>query len=276
MMKILLLTLWLFLSAPALAAEETAYDRVMRTQTIRCGYFVGDPYFIKDPNSGALSGIWHDYLEAVGKALHFKIEWTEEIGLGDFGAALDSGRIDAMCLGIWVDPGRAKAADYVTPISYHAAYMWTREDDTRFDNAFDRINAEDVTITYLDGDIAEAVVAEDFPKAKRLTLPQLSSVTQALDNVATKKADVAIFTPEIVAQYNKSHDVKLHRVKMAHPIRIFPESIAVKKGEDKLRRLLDYTTQFLIGNGKIDRILNRYESVPGSFMRTAKPYEVTQ
>jgi ABC-type amino acid transport substrate-binding protein len=276
MKKFILSLILLTLSLPAWAGntKESAYDRVMRTNTLRCGYFVGDPYLIKDPNTGALSGIWFDYMEAVGKALKIKIDWAEEIGLGDFGVALDSNRVDAMCLGIWVDPDRAKIADYITPISYHAAYVWVRENDDRFDRNFDELNSSNTTITYLDGDIAASVADEDFPDAKRLTLPQLSQVNQALENVATKKADFTIFTPEIVEKFNKNRNNKLRKADIGYPIRTFPESIAVKRGETELVNLLNYTTNFLINNGKIDRILKKYESSPNSFMRTSKPYEL--
>src|ERR1700722_20209029 len=60
--------------------KESAYDRVMRTQTIRCGYVLRTPLLVKDPNTAQLSGLFYEYVENLGKALHLKIEWSEEMG----------------------------------------------------------------------------------------------------------------------------------------------------------------------------------------------------
>lgn len=83
------------------AHENEAFERVMRTQTIRCGYAAAPPLFIIDPSTRALSGIGHDIIEAVGKALSLKIEWAEEVGWATFPVALASGRIDMFCTGAW-------------------------------------------------------------------------------------------------------------------------------------------------------------------------------
>lgn len=45
-------------SAWAGDAKESAYDRVMRTGTIRCGYFIWPPGFSIDPNVGKRSGFF--------------------------------------------------------------------------------------------------------------------------------------------------------------------------------------------------------------------------
>lgn len=60
MMKRLLLALALLILALPAAAEtgkESAYECVMRTGTLRCGYILLPPEMNKDPNTGALSVI---------------------------------------------------------------------------------------------------------------------------------------------------------------------------------------------------------------------------
>jgi ABC-type amino acid transport substrate-binding protein len=254
--------------------KESVYHRVMRTGTIRCGYYVAPPYIIKDLNTGQLSGIWFDYLERVGKELKLKIDWAAEMGLGDYSTALEANRIDAMCTSVWIDPARAKAADFVTPISYHSAYVWVRVGDKRFDQDFKKLNDPKVTISYTDGDIGEMVREEEFPLTKVHALPQLVPVVQVLEDVVSGKADFVVMTPEIVGTYNRSRGEKLRSI--GPPIRIFPESVPVRRGEDDFRRLMDHVTHFLIQNGTIDKILKKYETVPGSFMRVAVPYQIQE
>ncbi len=267
----------LFFTLPVLAADkESVYERVMRTETIRCGYFVGPPYIIQDANSGQLSGIWYDYMEALGRELGFEIEWAEEVGLGDFGVALDSGRIDVMCLGIWVDPQRAKAADFVTPISYNGPQAYVREDDVRFDHDYRAINSESVTISYIDGDVGSVIARTDFPKAKTMTLPQLSQISEAMDNVTSGKADIVFYTPAAVEIYNKNHEEKLRRVPLNRSVRAYEESVAVRRGEHDFRQLLNHTTRFLINNGVIDRIIRKYDPERKAFLPVARPYEISE
>ncbi len=68
-MKTLTLVIILLSSAlPAVAQEkmkESAYERVMRTGTIRCGYFLFPPLAVKNPNTNMLSGITADIFNKI-------------------------------------------------------------------------------------------------------------------------------------------------------------------------------------------------------------------
>jgi hypothetical protein len=86
---------WIVACVPAVYAQDTVYDRVMKSQTIRCGYGLWSVYLHKDPNTGKMGGIYYDYMEALGKNLGLKIEWTEEVGWGDYIAGLKGDRFDA-------------------------------------------------------------------------------------------------------------------------------------------------------------------------------------
>jgi ABC-type amino acid transport substrate-binding protein len=81
MKKLFLCLIILMYSGISFAEEgkESAFDRILRTQTIRCGYVVYPPSIIKDPNTGRLSGIFYDITEKMGERLNLKIEWTEEV-----------------------------------------------------------------------------------------------------------------------------------------------------------------------------------------------------
>lgn len=274
MKKLILSFIALCLVSYAANAEEV-YDRVMKSQTIRCGYMVGAPYIIKDPKTGAITGIWHDYMEELGKALSLNIEWSEEIGHADFAEALNSGKVDAICMGVWVNPARARVADFVTPITYQILHAYGRFDDTRFDNNLQRINDESVSISCMDGEMSAMIAHEDYPKAKTACLPQLSQFSDLYMNVAQKKADVIFASPASVKDYNEANTVKLREIPNAYPVRIFPESVAIAYGQSDFRQMLDRVTEFLINTGKIDSIIARY-AAPGDFQRPIKPYEVSK
>lgn len=98
-MKKLFLALFLiFISFPAFAADkETAYDRIMKSGEIRCGYAISPPAMVQDPNTGEISGMDYDIWQEIGKELGVKIVWPEEAGWGNYITGLNSGRYDAFC-----------------------------------------------------------------------------------------------------------------------------------------------------------------------------------
>ena len=49
--------------------KESVYERVIRTGKIRCGYAVWQPVLMKDPNTGAFSGVYYDYMNLLAARL---------------------------------------------------------------------------------------------------------------------------------------------------------------------------------------------------------------
>ena len=62
--------------------KESAYDRVIRTGVLRCGYFVWAPHFSVNMKDGKKSGVYYDIIEELGKSLNLKIDWSYEYTLG--------------------------------------------------------------------------------------------------------------------------------------------------------------------------------------------------
>ena len=253
------------------SATESTYDRVMRTQTIRCGYAVWPPLLIKDANSGQLSGMEYDYLQALGEALHLKIDWAEEVGWGDFPVALNAGRIDAFCAGAWPNSSRARQIDFTTPILYQPLYAYVRADDHRFDNNLAAINSPSVTTVTMDGEMSSLVTAADFPQAKTVQLPQLSSPPELLLNVTSGKGDVTFTDSYTAAEYAANNPGKIRRV-TSPPLRAFGVPLAIAHGQYEFARMADIATEELLASGKIEKIITKYEREPGMFLRAAPPY----
>lgn len=258
-------------SASPEKARETAYERVMRAQTFRCGYGDWPPFVSKDPNSGQMSGIFYDYMEALGHALHLKIEWPLEVNAGDFAEAIKDGRVDGICVGVWPNATRAREIDFTHPIYYTGLYTYTRAEDARFDKDASAINDPSVTIVAQDGEMAALIANSDFPKAKILPLPQLASISEFFVNIAMRKADVTFANPSIFALYEAQNPGKIKRAS-EKPVRVFGNTIAVARGENDLRRMIDTATEELLSSGQIETILARYEKAPGMFLRVAPPY----
>jgi ABC-type amino acid transport substrate-binding protein len=255
------------------AQKESVYTRVMRTKTIRCGYHAWPPTMIKDPNTGQLSGIYYDYMMELGKRLSMDIEWSEEIGLGEFVSALETRRIDAMCHAIWPNSQRAKVMDFVQPIFYDVLFAFTREGSTRFDNNMEAANDPSVKIGVIDGASSSTIARVDFPNAQAVALPEMSTGADLFLQLSSGKVDLIINDLATAKKYMAFNPGHIHQVPTAVPIRVFAGGLAIAKEQDAFRSMLNLATAEMISSGVAEKIIAKYEEYPGSLYRPTKPYQ---
>lgn len=254
-----LLVALLFLTVPARAAEDV-YKRVMDSGTIRCGYFTWPPYFSRDPNTGAMSGLNYDVMEAIGKTLGLKIEWAEETTPGTAIEGLNTGRYDVICTSLWPDASRLRNALLTDPTFYSTVYAVVRKNDARFDGGVKSFNADDVTIAGLDGDVTYSLAHEKFPKAEMFGLPQTSDGSHLLQAVAAQKADVTFVDKGVLADFNRNNGDILKIVPGIAPAAVLSEALGVRNGEIQLKTLLDNALRVLNDHGTIAGFIETYKS----------------
>ncbi len=260
-------------TAAPLRKTETAYDRVIRTQVIRCGYMAYDPMIMKDPNTGKISGIAADIMEKIGENLHLKIEWTSEFGFATSVTDLQSGRFDVACIGFWRLPAEAKALTYTVPFAYSPMYAYVRKGDTRFDASYDTINRDGVNIISADGQMSSTVAKTQFPQAKLNELPNMTSPGQQFDELASGKADVFLEEAAVASYYMDKNPDRVQRTAETEPLRVYQNTIGMSMGEIKLKTMLDSAMMDLIENGEIDRILAKYDPQGRMYLKVAKGYQ---
>jgi ABC-type amino acid transport substrate-binding protein len=257
----------------ATPAKESAYDRVMRTGTIRCGYYMFAPVSMRDQGVGKLYGIGVEAMEKMASNIGIKVEWAEEVNFGTMFQGLDSGRYDAICTPAWPDSVRAKAALFGQPMFYAAVTAYVRNDDHRFDHDLKKLNDPSVTLAVIDGNTSAIIAQESFPQAKTVSLPQNSPDADLLINVVTKKADATFWDMNAANQYLEANPGSIRAVS-SQPLRVFPFVLAFRKGEHDLNALFATALQDVMNSGYINNLIDRYEKYPGSFYRVAKPYQL--
>ena len=273
MLKNLMIAALLLLPAPVLAApSESAFDRVMRTNTLRCGYWNWAPLFSVDTATEQQSGIFYDLMAYIGPAMGLKVEWTKEVGFANFEQDLISGKIDAVCAGVWPKAARGRVMEFSRPVFYVPLNIYVRADDTRFDGNAAALNDPSVTFSGMEGLVEGAVVAQDFPKANRVVVPETSSVSEIFLGVAGKKADAVVADIFTAGSYLANNQGVLRPVKLGKPIRYFGNVIAVNKGEHELVNMLNTALEEAQSAGVIDALITKYEAIPGSLLRVAEPY----
>lgn len=261
-------------AATTTPTKETAFERVIRTGTIRCAYaLAGKPRFIPDPNTGKLAGSDVEIMEEIGRVLNLKIEWVEEANYGAFFEKLNSGKQDVFCSTIWASPARAHKILLSAPIRFTPVYAYVRAGDTRFDNNLEGMNAEGVSFSVMENTTLDSVVRTTFPKATHHTLPLSAAPTDPIMDVIAGKSDALVFDESNVNAYNqKNPDKQLRRVPSVNPLRIYGEAYSVAVDEWKLREMINTAISELQNDGTINRILSKYEQEYGKVWRTQGPY----
>jgi len=274
MRKIFFALLFACLSLPAVAAEkESAYDRVMRTGVLRCGFAPWPPYFNLDPNTQKLSGLSKDLSDDIAELLGWKIEYIQVV-VGQEVTDLASGKVDAVCgASPWVISS-IKYVDYTKPYFYVAVYAYGRAEEARF-STLDHLNSPEVSFVGIDGDLSTDLVQSGFPQAKISTLPATTDPSQMLLNVATKKADVVIVDPPTVSLFSQNNPGKI-KIIGAHPIAVYGGGFSVKKAENDLLNTLSEAVNAVINTGQADRVLKKYDPDGTLFFQAARPYKTSK
>ncbi len=254
--------------------QETVYDRVMRTGTLRCGYLAWKNFVDIDPNTGEFSGMTVDYMQALTQNLGLKLEWVEEVGRGDYPIGLQQGRYDAYCTALTATAERARVSDFIRPIAVEVFNIFVQNDVTRYDYNLDALNNPDVTFAATEGDIFTKIIRRHFPRAKLIELPQLTGDTDPLMHVKDGKADAVLMNAKIGHDFEKMNPKSIRQVKLAEPFRYIPVSIATKVDEYRFTKMLDVATMEILANGTINKILDRYDPDNQVYLRIAKPYQM--
>ncbi len=252
------LTTVLCLASSAFAGNEPVFERVMKTKTINCGYFVWAPYVTKDANSGQFAGINYEIMEAITKNLGLKLNWSAEIGAGDATAALNTGKADAICISLWPSPTRTSTMTFTNPVFHDKVYAVVRADDNRFDNDLEKANRKEIKVSGIDGDVTADMASEKLPNANPQLLPQTASGADILMYILTKKADIAMIDEALYNDFSKTNPGKLKIVPGIGPVRVYSEHIAVKEGEYHLRDMINVSLQQLVNDGLIEKITAKY------------------
>lgn len=276
-MKKILSALLVFLCLISFNAEasekESAYERVMRTGTIRCGYILLPPEMMRDVNTNEFSGLSYDIWAEIARRLNLKIDWTEEVNFQGMTTGLENGRYDAVCFSLYRYTGQIPVADFSVPLFYSGTGIFVRSDDNRFDNDISSINDPNITISTVDGEMAQFIAAEDFPAAKTMAMPQFTDLTMMMKNVETKKADVAFVNNLVAEGYLQANPGKLKNIAADNPLRLFSHGFMFPKGEYDFVKMIDLTLSEMHDHGTIEKILDKYDPSGSTYFRVSSGYK---
>lgn len=236
--------------------KETAWERILRTNTIRCGYYVYPPVTMRDPNTNELSGFSVDMMNKIAKRAGFKIEWTEEVMFGNWQLGLQARRYDLACTPMWPSTSMGRVAYFTKPFMFSGIYALGRGDEQRF-TTLDDLKQPGLLIASQEGNEMMFLAQDVFPNAQIKANPSTVDGNQIAFDVIAKKADFLLSDKNMVAQVNSTNPNAL-KVLVDTPIKVMPFTLAVGLGENELAQFINNATSELLYNGDIDRLLQKW------------------
>jgi ABC-type amino acid transport substrate-binding protein len=234
-------------------------SKVTTSNELRIGYIIYPPLLTKDLKTGELSGISYDITEAAAKKLNLKTVWVEEVGWGSAIEGLKTKRYDMLGTQMWPNSARAREAVFSNAPMNSVIYPYIRSTETRFSNGITGLNSPEYTISTLDGEMAQFIAKEDYPQAKIVALPQLSSYSEVFLNITNAKADITFVEPSAANNYLKSNPGTIKRVGDT-AIRTFGNSFAFARGENDMALMWNVALSELENDGTIEKILAKYNA----------------
>jgi polar amino acid transport system substrate-binding protein len=252
--------------------SQSVYDRVIQTGILRCGYVPWPPQFMMDPNTKQMGGAFYDVINEIAKRLNLKVEWTEETGWSTVTEAIKTGRFDMACSAFWVNSTRARHIDFSAPLYYAVANIWIRCDDTRTFTSKQDFNNEAITFSFMDGTAESKVIQTNFPNAKNLSLPELTSTAEQFEGLVAGKADAVIYDDASAEDFLKSRPGTVKKAVPQDPVAIYPTVMLLPAGETKLKAMIDNTIREIQYDGTMQKILEK-GGIADLVKLPAKPYQ---
>ena len=158
-----LLSVAWFGSAQAQTANESTFDRVRRTKTLRIAALPGElPYFQKDITSGEWSGACIDMSKDIAKVFDAQVAYVEST-YGNSVLDLQSNKID-LAFALNPTPARALSIGFTHPMIVHPFGCVARKG---FDpSTWDDLNKPDIRVVYDIGSLHETAAKRYCPKAQ--------------------------------------------------------------------------------------------------------------
>lgn len=244
--------------------SETAYERVLRTRVLRCGYYVYPPVTYRDMKTGKMSGLSVDMIEHIAKRAGLKVEWTQEVSFGDWPEGLKAKRFDLACTPMWPDTAIGQVVYFTRPFFYAGIYPIGRGNETRF-KTLDDLNNPSVTIATQDGNEIQNLARVIFPKTKIVSIVANAGGNMVAQDVMNRKADFMLSDKNLLREINGTNPNAL-KVLIDQPVKVMPFTLAVSVGEDAFLQFINNATDEILLTGEMDRLLEKWVEKPTPYM----------
>jgi polar amino acid transport system substrate-binding protein len=241
-----LLSVAWFGSAQAQTANESTFDRVRRTKTLRIAALPGElPYFQKDITSGEWSGACIDMSKDIAKVFDAQVAYVEST-YGNSVLDLQSNKID-LAFALNPTPARALSIGFTHPMIVHPFGCVARKG---FDpSTWDDLNKAEIRVVYDIGSLHETAAKRYCPKAQLTGYKTRDDCTLALQS---GRADAHILAAILgLSAIGKNPSLGSYHL-LNNPLVALPSCLGIQREPDtRFADVINAWIDFNRGTGQI-------------------------
>ncbi len=241
-----LLSVAWFGSAQAQTANESTFDRIRRTKTLRIAALPGElPYFQKDITSGEWSGACIDMSKDIAKVFDAQVAYVEST-YGNSVLDLQSNKID-LAFALNPTPARALSIGFTHPMIVHPFGCVARKG---FDpSTWDDLNKPEIRVVYDIGSLHETAAKRYCPKAQLTGYKTRDDCTLALQS---GRADAHILAAILgLSAIGKNPSLGSYHL-LNNPLVALPSCLGIQREPDtRFADVINAWIDFNRGTGQI-------------------------
>ncbi|MBS0325055.1 MAG: glutamine ABC transporter substrate-binding protein [Proteobacteria bacterium] len=198
--------------------------------------------------NGKRTGFDVDLIEAIGKVLNRKVEWTD-IDFKGLIPGLVAKRFDVAASAIYITPERSKVVDFTDPYYPGGLVIMTRKGDTSI-NGPDDLKGKKVTVQV--GTKSVNYLKEHYPDVQRIEVEKNQEMFQLVE---IGRADAAVTGKPAAKLYARTRGT-LQVVDKQLTVEEY--GYALRKDEPELTRQFNEALKKLKADGTYDKLVAKY------------------
>jgi polar amino acid transport system substrate-binding protein len=235
---------------------QSSLQKIKDSKELKIGVAAGDPWYYRDPSSGAWTGLGVMLGAEVAKDLGVKLVPVETTW-GNSVAALQAGQIDIMFVLDATDE-RKKAIDFPTaPLLWYAQGVLTKEGLVA--KNWSDLDKPEVRMGVALGTATDRDLTKRLPNAK---IERFTNTDETIAAFMAGRVDgIGFYHPALVIAYSK---IRKGKVQIPQPVVALPTSAGIRRESDGgFRGFLDGEFDKLYKSGKTQALYAEYLKTKG-------------
>ena len=234
---------------------KSVLAKVKKGDTLKIGFGQQALWFYKDPKTNEFRGVYKDLCDQLGRDLEMKVEY-QEVVMANSTVALRKGDYDLFGSSAVYTVPRALVVNFVGPLwSKGSLAMINKENAGKFKTVAD-LNSPDVTFSVNAGSSEESRLPQLFPKAKFIATA--GQVAMAAEPVRTGRATVFVTGDSDALALAKRNESWAYLIDKENPFDKRPNTWMVRHGDEPWKNFLDFWATYIIVNGEVQRLYDKY------------------
>lgn len=240
--------------SPSGIPGKTTFQRIITDSRVRVGYVLADPWVIRNPQTGELSGTFVDTFREIAKQMGVEVEFVEAT-FATFAAGLQTGKYDVSIAPTFATIQRAKSVCFTVPLGALGSSAIVKAEDNRFTSLAD-MDKKGIVIAVTQGEQGHEYAKTNFTNAE---IRVLSGGDQNLTfaEVLAGRADVALGDAWFTSQFAKRQS-KVRDLFADQPYNVIPAAWSVRYDDVDLLLFLNTSLDALETSGRLSEIDKKY------------------